>query len=437
MSVPPASGSGAPAPAVPAAGDRPGSPARPLRVVMVIQRLRPYFSGHGVQVEGLCRELARRGVDVTILTAARGRHAGREEADGYDVHRLRSDVPGLPFTAKTTRFWAPVFGVRVLLWLWRRRHRIDVIHVHALTDALYSARWLARRRGIPLLFEMTLVGEDDPLSVRQGGNRLQGARWRAFADCDGYVAISPALAARYREAGLSDERLWIIPQAVDTARFEPPSDRPALRRELGLPEEAPVLVFVGSLVRRKGIDVLLHAWGLIHGRRPGARLVLVGKGTFDDEEARGFLDACLGRLDPGAREALVMPGLRDDPESWLQAADLFVFPSRREGFGAVIVEAMACGLPCVVAELEGITDFIFTGDEATVVPQEDPEALARAVLRILGADARRRQMGERARRRATVGFSFERIAGRYVDCYAALLEKRGRRPGRARQHARP
>lgn len=402
---------------------------------MVIQRLRPYFSGQGVQVEALCRELARRGVRVDVLTAVRGRHPPREEVDGYAVHRLRCDVPGVPFTAATTRFWVPVFGGRVLLWLWRHRREIDLIHVHALTDALYSARWIGRRRGIPVLFEMTLVGADDPRSVRDGRNRLAAARWRAFADCDGYVAISPALAALYRKTRLPEERLWIIPQGVDLARFKPASDRAALRRTLGIPLDSPVLVFMGSLVQRKGLDVLLKAWQRIHRRRPQARLALVGERRFEDPAAADFLEAHLERLDVAARQAMMLPGRRDDPESWLQAADLFVFPSRREGFGTVMAEAMACGVPSVVAELPGITDFIFTGDEAEVVPQEDPEELAAAVLDLLDSGSRRQQMARSARRRAVESFGLAHVADRYLDCYAELLRRRGLHPVLARQHA--
>jgi len=439
LSVPRPTGPGGPAGPRPVAGPSPDAPPHPLRVVMIIQRLRPYFSGQGVQVEGLCRELARQGVEATILTAVRGRHAGREQANGYVIRRLRCDVPGLPFTGRTTRIWAPVFGLRALAWLWRRRHEIDLIHVHALTDALYGARWVARRAGIPLLFEMTLVGEDDPRTVREGTHRLAAARWRAFADCDGYVALSPDLVSRYREVGLPEDRLWLIPQGVDTDRFGPAADPASVRRALGMVDEwmeAPLLVFVGSLVRRKGLDVLLRAWELVHDRHPEARLALVGKRDFEDARARDFVDGCLSRLPSPARDAVSMPGRRDDPERWLQAADLFVFPSRREGFGTVIVEAMACGLVCVVAELEGITDFIFAGDEAEVVPQEDPEALAGAVVALLGSETRRRRMGERARRRASEAFGFSRIAERYLDCYGTLLREHGGHAALAAQHGR-
>ena len=79
----------------------------------------------------------------------------------------------------------------------------------------------------------------------------------------------------------------------------------------------------------------------------------------------------------------------------MQAADVFVFPSRREGFGTVMVEAMACGLPCVVTELPGITDFIFgaSGERGVIVQQEDDRALAAAVVSVLADPARSARIG--------------------------------------------
>ena len=125
--------------------------------------------------------------------------------------------------------------------------------------------------------------------------------------------------------------------------------------------------------------------------------------------------------------------MRDDAERFLQAADVFLFPSRREGFGTAIIEAMACGLPCVVAELPGITDFIFPkppdGAGGVVVPQEDPAALADAALALLAVPERARALGAAARARAAERFGIDAVAEQYLSLYAALLGPgRGRAP---------
>jgi glycosyltransferase involved in cell wall biosynthesis len=105
---------------------------------------------------------------------------------------------------------------------------------------------------------------------------------------------------------------------------------------------------------------------------------------------------------------------------------VFVFPSRREGFGSAIVEAMACGLPCVVADLAGITDYIFPApSEASggvVVPQQDPEAVARAVTALLEDPDRASKLGDRARARAAACFGIDRVAQQYLSAYAAVVD---------------
>ena len=125
---------------------------------------------------------------------------------------------------------------------------------------------------------------------------------------------------------------------------------------------------------------------------------------------------------------MTQAGVRHDAERFLQAADVFLFPSRREGFGTAIIEAMACGLPCVVAELPGITDFIFSESaEAAggiVVPQEDPASLADAALAVLSDPGRARALGAAARARAAERFGIDAVADQYLSLYAALLDPR-------------
>lgn len=397
---------------------------------MVIQRLRPLFSGQGVQVEVLSAELASRGIKTTILTAGHGRNPRWETINGYRVRRLRADVPLVSSWFRRGRFRSEIFGIRALLWFLWRGWRTQIVHAHTLSDALYTTWLFSRLRRIPLIFEMTLLGTDDAHSFATNPLRFSRLRNAIFRRCDGYVAISPALARVYEDAGLPKEKLRLIPQGVDTDRFCPADDRPAIRERLQLPVTGPLLVFVGSLIERKGIDVLLAAWETTHARVPDATLVLVGVNRFDDDPAAAeFLGVGLAALSDGARRRVVQSGVRNDVDQYLRAADLFVFPSRREGFGTVMIEAMACGIPCIVAELPDITDFIFDTEEISgvIVPQEDTEALAAEVVRLLEDPQLARRIGEAGRRRAVGRFSVSSVVDDYLDFYAALTAPRGGR----------
>ena len=395
---------------------------------MVIQRFRPSFSGQGIQVEAVAKALARRGVDVSIITATSGTNRSVEVCDGYSVVRLGSDSPLVTGSPKHSRLTGPMFALRTLTYL-QRYGRCDLVHVHALTDALYASYAWCRLHGKALLFEMTLIGADDPLTIAHTSPLFAPARRRVYRRCDGYVVISPALQEISRQAGLPPERVELIPQGVDIDTFSPVDDRASFRRDLDLPTDGPLLAFVGSLVRRKGLDVLLDAWSDIHRAHPTARLLLVGRDDFTGHEAEtAFMSDQLARVPAKAAERIHRTGVRDDVHRFLQASDLFVFPSRREGFGTVMVEAMACGIPCVVAELPGITDFIFRDQTAgVVVAQDDPQALAAETKRLLDDPQVASKMGEVGRADAVDRFDINTLADRYIEYYRRVIAGVGKR----------
>jgi glycosyltransferase involved in cell wall biosynthesis len=118
-------------------------------------------------------------------------------------------------------------------------------------------------------------------------------------------------------------------------------------------------------------------------------------------------------------------GQVDDVERYLQLADLFVFPSRRETFGIALIEGMACGLPCVVSSIEGVsTDIVEDGVDAILVPPGEPDEMARAVLRVWGDHDLARRLGEQARRKVCAKFSIGSVGEQHVGMYEELLFQR-------------
>ena len=404
-----------------------------LRVTMVIQRFRPAFSGQGIQLEAVTQALVRRGVDVTIVTATEAATSARlpggsvEDCGGYSVVRLGYRPPSGLSPPVRSRLTGPAFAAQTFAFL-QTRGRCDLVHVHAMTDALYAGFVWCHLHGKPLLFEMTLVGTDDPWTVARSRNRFAALRRHAYYGCDGYVAISPALQAIGRQAGLSG-RVKLVPQGIDVDRFTPVTDRSSLRRELGLPTDGPLVVCVGSLVHRKGFDLVLDAWLDICQAHRNAHLVLVGRDEFDSHSTEAaFLSDQLGRVSAAAAQRIHRVGIRDDVHRFLQASDLFLFASRREGFGTVMIEAMACALPCVVAELPGITDFVFQkASTGVVVAQEDPRALGEATNRLLADPGAARSVGQAAREDVVSRFDINMIADRYIEYYEALIAGVNRR----------
>jgi glycosyltransferase involved in cell wall biosynthesis len=203
---------------------------------------------------------------------------------------------------------------------------------------------------------------------------------------------------------------------VNLSRFNPnPGARIKLRRELGVSNEDLVFIFVGRLVRDKGVYDLVNAFSLVNAYHPQWRLWMVGP---DEDGIRAELEKCA--LEFGARVSWFGP--TPTPEDYLRAADIFVLPSFREGFGSVIIEAAACGVPSVAYRTEGVVDAIIDWQTGLLVDKGDIQALASAMQR-LGADqSLRLQLGEAARLRASNVFSSIGVTAAWQTFYLGLLQ---------------
>jgi UDP-glucose:(heptosyl)LPS alpha-1,3-glucosyltransferase len=194
-----------------------------------------------------------------------------------------------------------------------------------------------------------------------------------------------------RRYPLAPERVRVLHPAVDTARFSPrlaPAARAALRTELALPAAAPLLVFVGSDFRRKGLPALLAALRLL----PGAHALVLGR---DRPVRLRRARELAGEL--GVADRVHFAGLRPDPERLLAAADCLVFPSRYDAFGNAVLEAMASGLPVVVSRRAGGAEVVTPGRTGAVVDAPEDAAALAAAIRPFLAPALRAEAGRLAR----------------------------------------
>ena len=185
-----------------------------------------------------------------------------------------------------------------------------------------------------------------------------------------------------------------VPSGVPTAalRAAAPS-RSVARARLGLPEDAFVVAGLGRLVPVKGFDVLIAALRPLAEAVPSARLVLIGDGPQRDE-----LQVAARDLGVGGR--VLVTGVTSDITGWLAAADVLAAPSRNEGMGRAIVEAMALGLPVVGAEVGGIPAVVADGETGWLVPPGDSLALAAALIELARDEALRIKLGTAAVTRA-------------------------------------
>jgi glycosyltransferase involved in cell wall biosynthesis len=249
----------------------------------------------------------------------------------------------------------------------------------------------------------------------QGGlppkNRmLRWIRRRTVPNAAGLLIGSQREAAdvtrRYR---LPSDIVTYVPNAINQHVWTP-GDQMSARAALNLPVGVPVVCWNGRVdIWQKGLDVLVEAWQLICAERPGADLRLLLLGTGPDSARLRRLIAAAGLRGVHWHSEFVLD--TSVVRRHLVAADVYVLPSRHEGFAVAPLEAMACGCPVVACNAEGVTDLLGDGEGAggLVVPREDPEALVKALSRLLDDRALATRLGEAARRRAVERFSTEAV----------------------------
>lgn len=215
--------------------------------------------------------------------------------------------------------------------------------------------------------------------------------------------------------GVAPERLALVPEGIDLDLWQP-SAEPAVLADLDARREPFTVLCVARQYPRKRIVDLIDAFALVTAREPRARLVVIGDGP---EHA-----ALAQRLQQHGLDGSVqlLGALPDDAEvrAWYGRASIFCLPSEQEGFGIVFLEAMASGLPVVSTTAAAIPEVVPDGEAGLLVPPRHPAALADALLRLLQDPGLRARLRDAGRRHAR-GYSWERVADRFLEAVAPLL----------------
>lgn len=320
------------------------------------------------------------------------------------------------------RMIAPLQDLRALFQLLRCFREIRPATVHSLTPKAgllaMLAGWLAR---VPLRFH-TFTGQVWANKTGVGRFLLKGID-RLIALCARRVFADSASQCRFLEEEGVVRRggVTVLGQGsvagVDLARFRPdPVARAALRAETGVADVVPIFLFVGRLVRDKGIFDLVEAFATLNARHGQWELWMVGP---DEEDLQATLQIEGERL--GARIRWFGP--TPAPERYMAAADVFVLPSYREGFGSVVIEAAACGIPTIAYRIDGVVDAIVENHTGCFVAKGNVEELAQAMER-LGSDPEMlSDLGEAAHRRAVEDYSSSTVSAAWLAFYGLVLEE--------------
>jgi glycosyltransferase involved in cell wall biosynthesis len=320
------------------------------------------------------------GVDRRVVEALAARRPGAGVAIVPSV-RHKGDLPAIRSHVAAVRHVRP-----------------DILHANLRTPWTCAYGLLA---GFATPGVRTVAVEQLPMP---SGHALQRLLKRlASRRLDAHVAVGEE-AARIMEryVGLPRGSVLTIHNGVPDVPLPPRPDRRA----------APVVGSLGRLDSQKGYDVLLHAMARI----PDVEVVLVGDGP-----ERPALERLAGELELGGR--LSITGWTPDPRSLLPSFDVFVLPSRYEGFPLSIVEAMLAWLPVVATPAGSVAEAVSHGETGLLVRPDDPAGLAHAIRRLVTDPGERRRMGERGRTFALERYTAERMAASFEALYRRLVDQ--------------
>ena len=394
---------------------------RVTRVCIVSRSLPPEYGGAEIAAYRYGERLAASGHPPLFIAP----DGGEEYPDWVVPLQIPSVIKGVGARTRLLRLVRSLWPV-----MWKRRHDFDVVHIFNSAPLInLLAVPMARALGKPVVLESSLVGSDDPLALmkRKKGRRRRlflanPLRYELYRRGSAFISKSPVLLRACKEAPLPQEKMTLIPYAVDCDTYRPsnPSERRDLRRALELPE-GPTVLFVGGMNKRKGVHHLLEAFRSVVDAVPEARLALVGPAyKYDPEFVEGLYSST---------EAWGLSGhvtfvnrVVDNVHEYLRASDVFTLPSSREGLPIAVLESMAAGKAVVASDIPEIADSqIEDGTNGLLVPFGDVEGLAKALTTVLAEPGRAEALGAEARRRALDRFSVPVVDAQYRRLYEALL----------------
>ncbi len=340
-------------------------------------------------------------------------HTTLEWYGGRDLWRL----PG-----KLLRLPPSIHCARALI----RRLQPDLVHLNSST--LAPAAIACTREGVPVIWHIR-----EPLAQGYFGLRRRWLRQVIHRHAKRVIAICQHDADQL----IPSEQVRVIYNFVDFAHFDRSLDGSAVRAELGIAPQAPVVLMLGGVAQPKGTLVLIKALPLLLAELPEARVVVAGPPLREAESSglKGLAKQVLGvdhysqqirhtleSFSPEVRAALIFTGIRQDIPQLIAASDCVVFPSVVPHFARPLVEAAAMAKPGVASDLGGPRELIVPGETGLLVPPNEPAALAAALAEVLGDPAVARRMGESAYRRARELFDARKNAAATITVYDEIAD---------------
>lgn len=390
-----------------------------LKILHVVSMVAPRYAGAGIASQLMARYQAKEGHKVVICTTNADFPKGTLMVpSGEPV-----DKDGILIWHFPVQIRSLLISIPLCLWLKTEIMSFDIVHIHGLYrfPVTFAAYW-ARRAGVP--YVIMPHGSLDPFLYHQSQYNLHLKRiYERLFDIPNLkhaAAIHYTAKEEAKQAAFLKLRTKpvILPNGIDWGSYRRLPLRGNFRRRIGLNEQTPLVLFLGRINFKKGLDLLVPAFGLVLRKNPDAHLAIVGP---DNEGYGSKVQQWCGEQGIQDRVFFVdYIGHEEVNEAYVDA-DVFVLPSYTENFGLTVVEAMACNTPVVISDHVNIWREVQEAG-AGIVVSLDLRAVADAICRLLADKLEARAMGTSGRLAVEKNYAWPRIVKQLTLVYRKLIE---------------
>ncbi len=363
-----------------------------MHIAIIIGSFYPNWGGAQIRMKQIAEALIPKGFQFTVLTRRLTRTAPvYENVNGIEIIRFHPAE------------W--LFDIEMRQWLKVHYRSINLIHTIRLDKYGPVGAWAHRKYGIAHISDLITV---EALKLFKKNDYFSRRKREAILNGTSVLhSINQEMIRFLADHGVAQEKLWYWPNGIDVNYFTPEG-----RRSL-LDDDKIEVIYSGRFERLKGTDVLVEAWKRLPPTiLSKSKLILVGSSKPKWDKLIHEAAAGLPNVEfPG-------PVKRERMLAYYRSVAIYVQPSRYEGFGNSILEAMACGVPIVACNVGGIPDFVSDGVNGLLVPPDDPQALADAIAKLIADPQLRAMMGRESRRIAVASFSLEPMNTAFEEIYS-------------------
>ena len=395
-------------------------------VLIFTETYAPEIGGGETQARLLAEGLVALGYHVSILTRRSRRTLPKVEQQGnVTVYRI-----GPAGSGQLKKWGLTLTSIPVLI---RLRKEYDVIFAQGYRIVGITSVLIGKLLGKACVLKADSLGEMSGEFFTAGLGKFgvkesflpfrwfMGLRNAVLKKAAAFVAIFDGIYAEYEQSGVDVQKIRTIPNCVDTGRFKRPDvlQKARLRRQFNLPDDATVAVYTGRLVSYKGLPLLLKVWKKLVGQHDELVLLLVGTGGLDihncEAELREFVQA------NGLSHAVRFTGSVNNVDEYLQASDIYVFPTENDAFPGAIIEAMVSGLPVIATPIGALPQIVTDQKDGLLIIPGDFDSLYAALEKLITDDALGRRLGDTAVLTVQERYSAQIVTQQYVALFTAVI----------------